>query len=261
MRKIASYFIALSIVAMSFGLVASASGKPPVQCPNAAIANDPATPLPRLASRLAAQQPIVIVAIGSSSTAGAGASAPDQSYPMQLQRALATLWPDHKVTVLNRGINGEDAADMRKRFERDVFAEHPDLVIWQLGTNYLMRNDGIGSFAKVVGEGVDELRNRGIDVLLMDPQYAPKVLADPDADAMVSLIANIARDRHAGVFRRFDLMSDWVRGEELAFSDIITPDGLHMNDWSYGCVAQGVAAAINRAAKNSLIGRAEIRGN
>jgi len=260
MRKIASYFIALSIVSLSFSLVAPASAKQPVQCPNAAIANDPATPLPRLASRLAAQQPIVIVAIGSSSTAGAGASAPDQTYPMQLQRALAKLWPDQKVTVLNKGINGEDAADMRKRFARDVFAEHPDLVIWQIGTNYLMRNDGMGSFASMVSEGLDELRARGIDVMLMDPQYAPKVLADPDADAMVALIGAIARDRHAGVFRRFELMSDWVRGEELSFADIITPDGLHMNDWSYGCIAQGVASSINRAAKNSLIGRADISG-
>jgi len=141
-----------------------------------------------------------------------------------------------------------------------VFAEHPDLVIWQIGTNYLMRNDGMGSFASMVSEGLDELRARGIDVMLMDPQYAPKVLADPDADAMVALIGAIARDRHAGVFRRFELMSDWVRGEELSFADIITPDGLHMNDWSYGCIAQGVASSINRAAKNSLIGRADISG-
>jgi lysophospholipase L1-like esterase len=259
MRKISSHFIALSVfAAFSLSPMAPIQAAPPVPCPNAAIANDPITPLPRLAGRLASGQPIVIVAIGSSSTAGAGASAPDRSYPVQLQRTLSKLWPEQSITVVNRGINGEDAADMRKRFARDVFAAHPDLVIWQIGTNYLMRNDGLGSFAATLREGIDELRARGIDVVLMDPQYAPKVLADPDTDAMVSLISDIARDRHAGVFRRFDLMSDWVRGEELSFNDIITPDGLHMNDWSYGCVAQGVATVLNRAAKNSMAVRADI---
>ncbi|MEO8559852.1 MAG: SGNH/GDSL hydrolase family protein [Rhodospirillales bacterium] len=240
------------------GLVASAAAAPPAPCPDAAVAGDIATLLPRLAGRLATRQPIVIVAIGSSSTAGSGASAPDRSYPAQLQQALAKLWPDQKVVVLNRGINGEDAADMRKRFARDVVAEHPDLVVWQLGTNYLMRNDGVVSFGTTLGEGIDELRVRGLDVVLMDPQYAPKVLADPDAETMVSLIAAIAHDRHAGLFRRFDLMSHWVRDEDLPFTDIIATDGLHMNDWSYGCVAQGLATALNRAAKNSLIGRADI---
>ena len=67
-----------------------------------------------------------------------------------------------------------------------------------------------------------------------------------------------AHDRHSGLFRRFELMSNWVREDELAFSDIITPDGLHMNDWAYGCVAQGLAQALNRAARNSMIGRADI---
>ena len=213
--------------------------------------------MPRLAGRLLTHQPIVIVAIGSSSTAGAGASSAKFSYPMQLQRELQRLWPDQPVTVINRGINGEDAADMRRRFTRDVFAEHPDLVVWQLGTKYLMRNNGVGGFSDQIEQGVDAIRSRGIDVVLMDPQYAPKVLSDPDADSMVSLIGAVAHERHVGLFRRFDLMSEWVRTEDMSFGEIITADGLHMNDWSYGCVAQGLATALNRAARNSMIGRAD----
>jgi hypothetical protein len=84
------------------------------------------------------------------------------------------------------------------------------------------------------------------------------VLADPDADAMVALIAAAAHDRNAGLFRRFDLMSSWVRSDEVAMTDMITPDGLHMNDWSYNCVAQSLATAISRAAKTSMFGHAVI---
>lgn len=249
-------------IALAFGLaaaaVAPALASPPKHCPDAAVAGDLGAPLPRLAKRLAARQPIVIVALGSSSTAGAGASTSERTYPSDLQRELARLWPDQRVVVINRGVNGEEASDMYRRMAKDVYAEHPDLVIWQLGTNYLMRNDGVGRFADTVRKGIDELRAHGLDVVLMDPQYAPKVLRDPDADAMVDLIASVAHGRHVGLFRRFDLMSAWIRQEALSFTDVIAPDGLHMNDWSYNCIALSLATALDRAARNSLIGRAEI---
>jgi len=50
-------------------------------------------PLPHLAQKIAAGDPITIVAIGSSSTAGAGASSPDASYPSQLSLELRKQFP------------------------------------------------------------------------------------------------------------------------------------------------------------------------
>lgn len=245
------------VAGAAFLAAGGASAQPPTQCPDAAVAADLGAPLPRLANRLAAHRPIVIVALGSSSTAGAGASAPERSYPSDLQRELSRLWPEQRVVVVNRGVNGEEAADMYRRLAKDVFAEHPDLVVWQLGTNYLMRNDGVGAFGDTIRDGIDAIRAQGMDVVLMDPQYAPKVLRDPDAEAMVDLIGDLAHARHVGLFRRFDLMSGWIRQDALSFADVIAPDGLHMNDWSYNCVALSLAAALDRAARNSLVGRAD----
>src|SRR3954469_15099972 len=88
-------------------------------------------PLIRSARRLAAGLPITIVAIGSSSTAGAGASSPARNYPNRLGAALTKLLPDHPIEVLNRGVNGEETADMMARLDRDVLAEQPDIVLWQ----------------------------------------------------------------------------------------------------------------------------------
>src|SRR5580704_10922939 len=97
-------------------------------------------PLVRLSRRLAAGQPIKIVALGSSSTAGAGASGPSASYPGRLEFELSRhfFWKD--VTVLNRGVNGEEAPDMLARLDTSVIAEEPDLVLWQLGTNWVLRD-------------------------------------------------------------------------------------------------------------------------
>jgi acyl-CoA thioesterase-1 len=50
------------------------------------------------------------------------------------------------------------------------------------------------------------------------------------------------------LFRRFDVMKRWHDDEHLAFSAFVSPDGLHMNDWSYACMAKGLAVAIADAA-------------
>ena len=71
---------------------------------------------------------------------GAGASSPAASYPSRLEVELKAAFPDAHITVLNRGVNGEDAADMLARFDKAVFAEQPDLVIWQVGTNSVLRD-------------------------------------------------------------------------------------------------------------------------
>ncbi|PSJ19753.1 GDSL family lipase, partial [Halomonas sp. ND22Bw] len=81
-----------------------------------------------------------IVAFGSSSTEGSGASSPSTTYPAQLQRDLAArlgaMGSVHSsVTVLNRGKGGDDSEAMARRLERDVLADKPDLVIWQTGSN------------------------------------------------------------------------------------------------------------------------------
>src|SRR5690349_4818256 len=89
---------------------ASEANKIPCTGPTAAAKLERA--LVRTAERLRAHQPVTIVAIGSSSTAGAGASNPAASYPSRLEAELRLRFPDEKITVLNRGVNGEVGTDM-----------------------------------------------------------------------------------------------------------------------------------------------------
>ena len=77
-------------------------------------------PLVRVAQRLKSSEPITIVAIGSSSTAGAGASSSAASYPSRLEVELTQHFPGHQITVLNRGVGGEEIGDMIERFDADV---------------------------------------------------------------------------------------------------------------------------------------------
>ena len=87
--------------------------------------------LVRFAQGLARER-VRIVAIGSSTTAGEGGIKP---YPPRLKSFLEEKYPNARITVANKGKGGEEAPAELKRFDKDVIAEKPDLVIWQVGTN------------------------------------------------------------------------------------------------------------------------------
>ncbi len=61
--------------------------------------------------------------------------------------------------------------------------------------------------------------------MLIDPQYAPKVLAKPDAEGMVSLIATAAKAEKVGLFHRFALMRHWHEVDGLPFETFVSPTG------------------------------------
>ena len=85
-------------------------------------------------------------------------------------------------------------------------------------------------------------------MILINPQYAPKVITKHEADGMVDLIDATAKETNVDLFQRFAVMRYWRLTEDIPFSTFISPDELHMNDWSYGCVAKLLAGAIHEAA-------------
>jgi len=207
-------------------------------------------PIARLAKRITAQEPVTIVAVGSSSTGGAGASSPSFSYPSRLERELRERFPRTPISVINKGVNGEEVADMMARMD-SILALKPDLVIWQLGTNTLLRDGSIPTTEKLLQAGIARIRDSGADVLLVDPQFAPSVNAKPAVHAMVDMIGFTAKRTHVPLFRRYVAMQHWHEDQAIAVERFITPDGLHMNDWGYSCfarlMADDIAATIVRA--------------
>src|SRR5271170_8335451 len=200
------------------------------------------------ARRLASGEPLTIVAIGSSSTAGAGATSPAASYPSRLAAELAQRFPGHDITVLNRGVNGEETEQTLARFETAVIAAHPVLVLWQVGTNSVLRDHPLKPHSVLLHEGIEELKAAGADVVIIDMQFAPRVIAKPETQGMEGQIALAAKEESVDLFRRFELMRNWHDVQHIPFDAFVSSDELHMNDWSYACVAKLLAAAITEAA-------------
>ena len=197
--------------------------------------------LPRVARRIAAGEPVTIVAFGSSTTVGYGTSSPAYTYPNRLADQLRRKFPTADISIINRGMGGQDAPEMMKRFDAAVLAADPDLVIWQLGTNTVVKGTAsdIAATAALVEDGIARLQARGIDVVLIDPQYVPAVAEKTEnAGRMVKLIGEVAKLKNVSVFPRFEVMRQWHEDEKMPFDKFVIGDGLHMNDWGYACFAQ-----------------------
>lgn len=211
--------------------------------------------LPHVASKLIAGQPVVIVAFGSSSTQGYGASAPEYNYPNRLAAQLRRQYPTVNISVINAGVGGEDAPEMTRRLQTAVIDVHPDLVIWQVGTNAVLRNLDPSETQKLVEDGVARIQAAGSDIVLVDPQYSPRVYERADsANRMVRMLSRVASLRHVGIFPRFEVMREWHENQALPVDSFVIADGLHMNDWGYACFAQLLGDDIIKSVGQIRIG-------
>jgi acyl-CoA thioesterase I len=209
--------------------------------------------LPHTARAIRRGEALVIVAIGSSSTEGVGASDQAHTYPALLAEELRRRWPHLAVTVVNKGVSGETADQMLARFTRDVLPYHPQLVIWQTGSNQALVSEDVQGYEKTIREGIAWLKATHVDVILMDPQYAPRMLARPRHQAFVDTIGRVANDLKVAVFQRFAVMRHWVTGGKYRMEEIIARDRLHMNDASYHCIALLLADSLADAALTTVV--------
>jgi acyl-CoA thioesterase I len=207
-------------------------------------------PLPHTAERLKAGLPLTIVALGSSSTEGIGATGREFTYPSRLAAVLQARFAQVPIRVVNRGVSGEMTRQMVARIERDVLPEHPDLVIWQLGTNSVLHDIDPASEVEAARHGIALLKRGGADVVLMDLQYAPAVLLHPGYREMLHILSGVARSEDVALVRRFAMMRHWAEDGRMALPVMLAVDRLHMSNASYDCLARQVARSIVLAARS-----------
>src|SRR5215469_15141826 len=231
--------LVLGLAVTAFGLFAPVAHKARAgvdQCVAPEDLTDLTTPLPHTAARLAAGKRLTIVALGSSSTYGTGASRPDYAYPNRLAALLQARFPKLQIRVLNRGVGGEVGTSTAERIARDVLPAKPDLVIWQVGTNDVLRDLDPDEPMKSVRAGIARMKAVGADVILMDVQYAPAVLRHSTYREMEHALSATARSAGVPLFPRFALMRDWAERGSMRMSVMVGPDRLHMTDTSYDCL-------------------------
>lgn len=201
--------------------------------------------LPATSAAISTGAPLIIVALGSSSTAGVGASSKSSTYPAVLEQELRRRF-GRRVRVINRGIGGETIDHMAGRIDLDVMPLHPTLVVWQTGTNDLLRSRPARVFERILGAGTLRMRRRGIDVILMGPQYFPAGELRPDLNAYLRAIDRVGDLCDVPVLHRHQIMAYWAASGELTLRQMLAHDLFHMSDEGYRCLGEVVADFILR---------------
>lgn len=125
-----------------------------------------------------------ILAFGDSLFAGYGLADPQLSYPAQLEAALRAKGINARVA--NAGVSGDTSAAGRQRlaFTLDQQQVKPDLVILELGGNDMLRSLPPKETRANLKAMLEELRKRGIPVLIMGmrapPNYGPEFQTEFD---------------------------------------------------------------------------------
>ena len=231
--------------ALAFGAVAlwSAGAGAEMQCRASRELLDLGNPLEIGRAAVAEERDLRIVAMGSSSTQGYGATNPQYSYPAQLKMKLEAAMPGVHVHVFNKGIGGQDAEEMVQRMKQDVKPERAHIVVWQVGTNSAIRRDPLTKFAEKLRAGIDIGHSLGANFVMMNLQYVPAVVALPDEEEYARVMSEVAKEKNAGLFNRFAIMRSWY-DDGMPYAQFVTNDGLHLNDFGQKCVGKLLSTAI-----------------
>src|SRR3546814_1091561 len=71
-----------------------------------------------------------------------------------------------RISDWSSDVCSSDLPEMVRRLHSDVIALKPDLVLWQLGTNAVLRSEGVDHLQALAARTVTMLHEAGIDVVL-----------------------------------------------------------------------------------------------
>jgi acyl-CoA thioesterase-1 len=219
----------------------------PQECSIPAELMEAEVKLPRLAERLRAHQPVTIVAIGGASTIGQAAGSQDLAYPHRLEQILAGEYPAAPVNVVNKGVPRQSARQMLERFPTDVFAEDPVMVIWETGINDAVRGTDVDDFAETLQSGVEQLKNRAIDTVLIDMQFSRSSTSVINFEQYLKALHRVGDVSEVYVFPRFEMMRYWSEQNVFNFDDVAADDRAKLAARVYDCLGHKLAEIIRRA--------------
>jgi len=207
--------------------------------------------LPRVGAAIERQEPLRIVALGSGTTQGIGASGPAASFPMRLEAKLQPR-TGSRVSVVNLGVQRQLASEMLARLERDVLSHKPTLVLWETGTVEAVRGVPLDEFTQQLETGIARLRQAGADVLLIDPQYARYAPRMVNVLPFVEAMRTVAGMDQLVLFDRFEVMRHWIDNNVFHLDERAAPRlAADEIDQVYDCIGALLADVILSAAPKS----------
>jgi lysophospholipase L1-like esterase len=203
-----------------------------------------------------ASSPILYVALGDSTATGVGAEH-GGGYPDRLARRLGASGVP--VRLLNLGVPGATAEDVRRTQLPRVVQERPALVTIGIGLNDLVRGRSLRDFARdlhVIADLVERTQAAVIVSELPDVSRSPSAAGSPASLRRRVAAYNAAirqtAERHGFEVAPVEAVSRRAVSEEAG---VFAPDGFHPSARGYELWADALWPAIERALGARVQGR------
>jgi acyl-CoA thioesterase-1 len=201
--------------------------------------------LQRFSRAIRRKAPLRVLAIGSSSTEGVGASSPANSYPARFEAELKQRFKVQDVHVTNAGIGGETAEASVARLEERLKQNNYDLVVWQVGTNDAVKGDDENRFRELLERGLQDAKTAQTELVLLDQQFYPTIKDPVRYERYVHMIGTVAAEFNTPVMSRYRLMKTWAERAPRDMTAMLAGDGFHMSDRGYECLATAMVGAVS----------------
>lgn len=204
-----------------------------------------ARPLPGVARALQ-QGRLVVLALGSGSVTGPGASGPEAAWPARLQALLNQRYPGRNIEVAVRGGRGVTVNDHLALLRDSLASEMPALILWQAGTVEAVRGMDPDEMAEALRQGLERIRRRNADAVVVDQQYSRFLRANTNIEPYREKLRLAAAAAGAAFFPRYELMQHWVETGAVDVERTARPDRAAAVDKLNDCIARALAELISR---------------
>jgi hypothetical protein len=164
----------------------------------------------RVTERVKAGRSLDILVIGSGSSTLNGPEGAAAAYPARLQAYLAQRLPGVTVNVTTDLHPRQTAEEVAEVLDKMAADRKPVLVIWQTGTVDALKSVDTDDFRGAIKDGVTALKARGADVILMNPQYNPRMETMVSVSPYVDTMRVVAQELDVPLFDRFSVMRHWT---------------------------------------------------
>lgn len=94
------------------------------------------------------------------------------AYSTRVREILNFLYPDAQINVINSGISGDGAVRGAERYERDVSAYSPDLVVVSYGLNdSCSGKDGLAAYGEALSKIFEKAQKDGAECIFLTQNY------------------------------------------------------------------------------------------
>ncbi|MBR0657477.1 SGNH/GDSL hydrolase family protein [Plastoroseomonas arctica] len=184
-----------------------------------------------------------VLVVGSASVFGPGGSGPDAAWPGQFATRLREGWPGLRVELEVRGARGMMADEMLAMILA-VTTPRPHLVVWQAGSVEAARGQDTDWLARRLNTGLEALRERGIDAVLMDQQFSRFMRANSDVDSYRDALRMAGSVHGAALLQRYAMMQHWAESERIDIERTPRERRVAATDQLHACLGRALARLV-----------------